>query len=125
MLRHILFYMIGQNVKRLLFIPDGIQQECASILKTLQHIIFFQIGCDMACHKIRCAHKIRGTNGLIPEPEVRDGNSTRLLGVIGKVGLTVLICGFSNDHDGVFIGSHRTIGPQTVKLAFKGTFWPD
>jgi len=75
----------------------------------------------VAGHKVWCGHQVGGTDGFIAETQVGASETARLLAVVCEIGLHLLVGVVTDDLDGVFVGTHRTIGSQSVKLGFEGT----
>jgi len=74
----------------------------------------------MTRHEIGGVDQVGRTDGLVSKPEVRDGNTARLLGVIGEICLAVLVGGLTYDLDGVLVGIYGTVGTESVELGGSG-----
>ncbi len=122
MFRHVFFHAVRQTAFGFFLIPNTVQQECTAIFQTFQHIIFGQISRNVAGHEVGGIDQISGTNGFVAKPQVRDGDTARFFGIVSKIGLCIFIGRLADDLDGVFVGSHGTIGTQAVKFGFKGSF---
>jgi len=67
------------------------------------------VGLYVASHEVGGGDQIGGTDRTVAKTKMRGCKSTRLLRVIGKIGLTVFVgCG-ADDLDGVFVGTYCTI----------------
>jgi hypothetical protein len=65
--------------------------------------------------KLALFNQVGGADGVWPKPQVGHGDRAGLLGVVDKVALGVVVRIFADDFDGVLVGPHRTVGPQTVE----------
>ena len=70
----------------------------------------------MARYEVRFSQKIRRLDSFRREPEMAHGDSPGLLGIIGKIGLGIHVRVFSDDLDGVFIGSNRAVCTQAPEF---------
>ena len=55
--------------------------------------------------------------GRGPKRKVRQSNGARFLGIVVEVSLGVVFSIFTNDFDGVFVGTDGTIGTETIEEA--------
>lgn len=65
----------------------------------------------MACEEVRAIDVVSRTDTIVSKSEVRAGESSGFLRVVLEVCLAVLIRVFTDNLDGVFIGTHCTIRP--------------
>ena len=79
-------------------------------------MVFADICRHVAGHKIRLLDQIRGLDGLISKSQVGNGYATRFLRVVVKISLYIFIGVISDDLDGVFIGTHRSVGTHAPEL---------
>ena len=77
------------------------------------------VALHVAGHKVGGVHQIGGTNGVVAETQVRASETTRLLRVVGEVSLAVLVGRFADDLDRVLVGTHRTVGAETVEFGLE------
>jgi len=66
-------------------------------------------------HKIGGADEIRTADGILAEAEMGCGDSSCFFGVIDKISLGIEISGFTNNFDGVLVGTNSSIGSKTIK----------
>ena len=110
--------LVGHIARKRLIVPNGVEQEGTSGLNAAQHVVHVHVALHVAGHKVGGVHQIGGTNGVITETQVRASETTRLLRVVGEVSLAVLVGRFADDLDRVLVGTHRTVGAETVNLAW-------
>ena len=120
-LGEIALHLVGDEVDELLAIKDGVEQEGATVAETARHIIHVEVGLDVASHEVRRIDLVGGVDGLVAEAEVRAGETTRLLGVVGEVGLAVLVGVVADDLHGVLVGTDGTVRTETVELSLEET----
>ena len=53
---------------------------------------------------------------------MRTGESARLLGVVGEIGLTMLISVVAYNLNGIFVCSHGSVGPESIKFGLEHAF---
>ena len=66
----------------------------------------------MTGNEIRLADEVRRTDRAWPKAKVADRACPGFLGVVHKISLREQVCVFTDDLDGVFIGTHRAIGAE-------------
>ena len=107
----------------------GIEQENTARLQTLGHLIFIDKLQLMAADKISLRYQIRGTDRLLTDAQVRNGQATCFFRVIDEIALRVPRRGVTDNLDIVFGGRHATVTAQTVEQRFElrgtgqGVFW--
>ena len=81
-----------------------------------------EVSLHVACHEVRRGDKVGGTDRSVTETEVRAGETSRLLGVVGEVCLAILVGRLTDDLDGVLVGTYGTVCTETVELGLEHTF---
>ena len=98
--------------------PLTVQQEGTTRLNIVDNFIaFHHIRRIMASHKVCLCNIVRRFDGLISETQVRYCNSARLLRVVLEIRLNKFIRMISDNFNGVFIGTNRTVTAETPELA--------
>ena len=69
----------------------------------------------MTGYEVGTVDKIRCTNGLFAETQMAGGDTPSLFGVINKIGLNIVVGGFTDDLDGVFVRANGTIGAKSIE----------
>ncbi len=80
-----------------------------------------QVSLNVASHEIRGVHQICGADGMIAETQMRAGESTRLLGVVGEICLAILVGVVTDDLDRVLVGTYRSVSAKTEELGLEHT----
>jgi len=75
----------------------------------------------VAGDKIRRGHQIGRPDRLVTETEVRTGKTSRFLRVVLEITLAILIGSLPDDLDGILVGAHGSVGPQSVKFGLVGS----
>ena len=116
------FYLSGKVLFQTCHIPWTVQKECSAVHQLLHHIVLIYIRRIVAGHEIRFMDQICGLNGLFTKSQMRHGHTAGLLGIIIKICLGIHICVITDDLNGVFVGTHSTVGTQSPELAVDGSF---
>ncbi len=103
--------------------PDGVQQEGAILLQACQQIVFVYIGLLGAGNEVGVVDKIWRSNRSRTKSQMGHGNTAGLLGVIGKISLSIELGLVADDLDGGLVGTNGTVGTQAPELAGSGAFW--
>ena len=111
--------LVGHVAGEGLVVPNGVEQEGSSGLNAAQHVVHVHVALHVAGHEVGGVHQIGGTNGVIAETQVRASEAARLLRVVREVSLAILVGGFADDLDGVLVGSHRTVGSESVEFGLE------
>ena len=115
-------HIVGQVGSKFLAFPDGVEQEGSTLLDATEDIVHVEVSLYVASHKVRCGYKIGGADGGVTETEVRAGETSRLLGVVGEVSLAILVGCLTDNLDGVLVGTHSTVGTETIELGLEHAF---
>ena len=115
----VLLHVVGQVLGQLVGVPNGVQQEGTTLLQTAGHVIHVQVGLNVASHEVGRGHQVGRADGLVAEAQVRAGEATRLLAVVGEVSLAVLVGVVTDDLHTVLVGTHGTVSTQTVELGLE------
>ena len=115
-------YLVRQVLGQFLAFPDGVEQERTVLLQSTGHIVHVEVSLNVASHEVRRVHQVSGADGRISETQVRAGETAGLLGVVREVSLAVLVGVVADNLHGVLVGTHRTVGTQTVELGFEHAF---
>ncbi len=78
-----------------------------------------EVSLHVACHEVGGCHQISRADGLVAEAEVRAGESARLLGVVGEVGLAVLVGVVADNLHRVLVGTDCTVGSKAVEFSLE------
>ena len=113
--------LVGHVAHEIVALPDGVEQERTVLLNAAQHVVHAHVALHVARHKVGRGHQVGGADGVIAEAEVRAGETARLLRVVREVSLAILVGCFTDDFDRVLVGTHRTIGTETVELGLEHT----
>ena len=109
MLGKIALHLIGDEVDQFVTIEDSVEQERAVVAQTTGHVIHVQVCLYVASHKVRCIHLVSTVDRLVAEAQVRARETSRLLRVVGEVGLAILVGVVTDNLNGVLVGTHSTI----------------
>ena len=120
--RKVFLHFIRQVLNQFVSFPNGIEQECSTLLQSTRYVVHLQISLYVASHKIRRSNEIGGVNRLIAETQVRTGEASGFLGVVGEICLAVFVGSIAYDLDGVLICAHGTISTKTIELSLEHTF---
>ena len=71
----------------------------------------------MTGNKVRVFHQIGGADRRFPKAQMGNGVAARFFGVVLKVALYEQVGVVADDFNGVFVGAHRAVRAETVKLA--------
>ena len=107
-----LLHLLGKVVEDLLVAKLGVEQKGPSVLDLLQKVVPPDVGRVVHGHEVGLADQVGRGDGGLPEAEVRDGDSSRLLGIVGEVPLGVHIRVVADDLDGVLVGPNGSVGSQ-------------
>ena len=124
-LSQVFLYEVRQMFLGFLDRPRGVVKESAVVFQAAQAVVLAEVGRHVNGHKVRGSHQVRSQNGLVAETEVRAGVAARFLRVVVEVDLAVFIGVIADDLDGVLVGTHRTVGTETVELGFESAFGQD
>ncbi len=114
--------MVWQILSKFFAFPNGIEQECAILAKTTDHVVHMQVSLYMASHKIRRLYLISGTDRRVAETKVRTSETTALLGIVREVRLTIFLGIVADNLDRVFVCTDSTISAKAVEFSFKDAF---
>ena len=110
-------------VVQLVEVPLAVDHIHAAGLDVLHHLeALGHIAGVVAGHEVSLVDIVGGTDGLVAEAQVADGDAAGLLGVVLEVRLNILVGMVTDDLDGVFVGAHGTVAAQTPELALDGAF---
>ena len=98
----------------------AVQQENRARRGDAQHIAAFDKSKLMAGDKIRLLNKVRGTDRMRPEAQMRNRQRSRFVRVIDEVALSMEAGIFSNNLDAVLVGSNRSVGTKTIENSAYG-----
>ena len=76
----------------------------------------------MASNEVRRIYEVGRTNGAVTETQVRAGETTRFLRVIGEVSLAVFVGVVTDDFHRVLVGTYGTVGTEAVEFGFEHAF---
>jgi hypothetical protein len=112
----VLLQLLGQAHPGFLgVIEGGVDQEGGTGFGGLEQIQLLDEFPLVAGHEVGAFNQVGGADGVRPKPQVGDGDRAGLLGVVDKVALGVVVRIAADDFDGVLVGPHRAVGPQTVE----------
>ncbi len=116
-------HVARQMLEDLLVAVMRVQQEGSALFDSLQQVIAADIAERGAGDKVRRGDQIRALDRLHTEAQMRHGHTERFLGVVGEVRLRIHILAiFSDDLDGVFVRSDRSVSAETPEHAVRGSF---
>ena len=69
----------------------------------------------MAADKVSLLNKIRRSDILLAEADMRSGHRTRFFGVVNKVTLGEVICFLADNLHRFFVCAYSTVGTLTVE----------
>ena len=95
----------------------AVQEEHAAVLDIVHHVVVRDVRRVVARHEIRLVDEVGGFDGLVPEPQVRNGKTARLFGIVEEIALRVLVGMVADNLDGVFVRADRAVAAQAVELA--------
>ena len=95
----------------------GIENEVAAFFKAVNEVILANIGLVMAGNIIRLVNEVGRTDFSLAKTKVGNGNTARLLRVIGEIALCVKVCLVTDDFNSALVGAYGTVGAQTPELA--------
>ena len=76
----------------------------------------------MTGHEVGLADQVCGLDRVFTKTQMRNGQTTGLLGVIFKVSLSIHVGVVTDDLDGVLVRANGTVRTQTPELAADGAF---
>ena len=110
--------MVRQVFFSLFLIPDRVQQERATFLKSFQYIVHMDVCRYVTSHEIRSSNQISRTDRTITETQVRSRKTAWFLWIVSKISLTIFIGSSTDNFDRIFVRPDRTIGSQPIKFSF-------
>ena len=108
---------VGQLGCELFAAPVGIEQEGAALLDFGHDVKNLHVALLVAGHKVSHGDIVGGADGLMAEAQMALGDAAGLLGVVLKVGLSVLVGVVADYLDGVLVCADSTVGAKTPELA--------
>ena len=112
----LLLQLLGQAYPGFLrVIKGGVDQEGGTGFGGLEQIQLFDEFPLVAGHEVGAVDQVGGADGIRAKPQVGYGDGAGLFGVVNEVALGVVVGITADDFDGVLVGPHRAIGPQTVE----------
>ena len=100
----------------------SVEQESCTRFGNLQNVYFRHEGKLVAGNKICFADQISRFNRVIGETQVRGGHGAGFARIVNKIALAVFAGVFSNDFDGIFIGTDRTVSTQAEEHGADNVF---
>ena len=118
-LGEVLLDVVGKMLGQLVAVPYGVEHEGAAVAQTAGYVVHVQIRLYMASHEVGGVHQIGAADGLVAEAKVRAGEAAALLGVVGEICLAVFVGVVADNLHRVLVGTHCTVGTETVELGFE------
>jgi hypothetical protein len=106
----------------LVLAPGGVQEEHGAGGGVLQHVHLLEEALGVAGHEGSMLDQVGRADRVGPEAQVRNGETTGLLGVVEEVALGVVVGLFADDLDRVLVGAHGAVGTHAVEQA-TDRFW--
>ncbi len=104
----------GENLVRRDF---SVQQERAAFADAVEHVITADVGGVVTGHEVRRGDGVLRQDRLVAETQVRNGNTTGLLGVVFEIRLYEFVGVVADDFDGVLVGTHGAVGAEAPEHA--------
>ena len=100
-------------------VKGAVQQENAAVFGIGQHIQRFHVAKLMTGKKIRLGDKVGTANRALAEPEVRDGKTAGLFGVVGEIRLRRKVWfSITYNFDRILVCADRTVRAEPVEHRF-------
>ena len=112
---------VGEAGLQFLAGPAAVEEEGAALLELADDVVLGYVALVVAGDKVRHGDVIGGENGRAAEAEVAFRHAAGLLGVVLKVRLNILVRVVADDLDGILVGPHGSVGPQTPEFAADGS----
>ena len=103
---------LGEVIPDLFRAVDAVQQECAVLGGILEHIQLLHEGELVAGDEVGGVDQIGGADLVGAEAEMRNRNTSGLLGVVDEIPLGVVLRVIPDDFDGVLVGPHSAVGAE-------------
>ena len=101
----------------------NVDNKLAALLEWLDHVELLEVGWVVASNVISTLDKVWCINWLLTKTKVGSSDTTRLVGIIGKVGLAIKVGVGDDELDGLLVGTNSTIGTKTPEDALLGGGW--
>jgi len=101
----------------------AVNDKGAAVLQFINEIELLWIESVVAGNVVAGLDKVGGGNWLLAKSDVGHGETTRFVGIVGKVGLAKEWSVVDNDLDGIFVGTNSTVGSKTPEEALGGALW--
>ena len=97
--------------------PRAVQKEGSSVFNILNHVVFADIRCIVACNEVCLIDQISRLDRSLSKTKVGNSDTTGFFGVVIEICLCILISIITNDLDGVLVCTDRTVSTKTPELA--------
>ena len=104
----------------LLGLPGSVEDESSVLLERREHVVLVDVVSEVACDVVSELDEISGLDLLLAETKMACGDTSRLVGIIGKVTLDVHVGVVADDLDGVVVGTDSSIRAKTPEHALGG-----
>jgi len=118
----VFLHLVRQVLSQFFAFPDGIQQERTVLTQTTCYVVHVQVSLNVTSNEVRSIYQVSRTDRSITETQVRTSETTRLLGVVREVSLTVFVGVVTDNLNRVLVGTYSTVSTQTVEFSFEHTF---
>ncbi len=101
------------------FAVGGVEQEDATRFQALRYPVLVDKLPLMAADKVRLFHQIGRLQRPLAHPQVRDGEATRLLGVVDEIALRIEVGVVAEDLDAVLGRRDGAVAAKAVEERFQ------
>ena len=97
--------------------PGAVEQEYAAVFEIADHVVLDDVRRVVARDEVRLIDEVGALDRFVAEPQVGNGDTARLLGVVSEISLRVFFGVVADDLDRVLVAADGAVRAETVELA--------